>query len=90
MNTPLLHADLDDASLRRLIKKKIICLGGNRRLFIFGSLRCASGRRMKKENRIFFNSAHEAVMNGFRPCSHCLRSAYKIWKDGIVHEEKNN
>ena len=36
MKTPVLHADLDDASLRRLIKK-IISLGGNRRLFILAA-----------------------------------------------------
>lgn len=57
---------------------------GNRHLKIYGTLHCKSGKRMKKENRVFFQSEKEAMEAGYRPCGHCMNSAYKKWKDGSV------
>jgi hypothetical protein len=74
------HSDIDDLSLRKMIKTKAINLGGNRLLKIFGKLNCKSGKRMKKENRVFFESQSEAASNGYRPCAHCMYADYKKWK----------
>ncbi len=54
-------------------------MGGNRRLKIYGKLSCISGKRMRRENRVFFESFGEAEQLGFRPCVHCLRDEYKKW-----------
>ena len=66
------------------IRMKQICFAGNMQLKIYGTLHCKSGKRMKKQNRIFFISQNEAVENGYRPCGHCMKSEYKKWKDGII------
>lgn len=79
------HADVTEKHLRILIKSHKICFGGNRNLKIFGTLYCTSGKRMKRENRVFFTSKAEAIDNGFRPCGHCLKAAYQEWKNnGLV------
>jgi len=39
---------------------------------------------MKTENRVFFNTTEQAKKLGFRPCGHCLRADYKIWKNGLI------
>ena len=64
-----------------MINQNKICFGGNKKLKIVGTLTCKSGKRMKKENRIFFASLAEALKMGYRPCGHCMQSAYKKWKD---------
>jgi hypothetical protein len=74
------HIQISDTNLRRQIRKKEICLGGNERLKIYGTLNCRSGKRMKKENRVFFISEKEALDSGYRPCGHCMRGKYKLWK----------
>lgn len=38
---------------------------------IFGRLTCGSGKRAKKENRIFFHTWDNAVGAGYRPCKVC-------------------
>ncbi|MDO8571135.1 MAG: Ada metal-binding domain-containing protein [bacterium] len=38
---------------------------------IFGRLDCVSGKRMKKENRVFFLIWDDAVEAGYRPCKKC-------------------
>ena len=38
---------------------------------IFGTLDCASGMRMKEENRVFFQTLEDAVQEGYRPCKKC-------------------
>ena len=38
---------------------------------IFGRLDCKSGKRMKKENRVFFLSWQDAINAGYRPCKNC-------------------
>ncbi|MGK9119687.1 hypothetical protein [Olivibacter jilunii] len=35
---------------------------------------------MKVAHRVFFYDEQEAVAEGYRPCGHCLRSAYEKWK----------
>ncbi|PZF71300.1 Ada metal-binding domain-containing protein [Taibaiella soli] len=78
------HEELNDLMLRRMLRSKAIVLAGNRKLKIYGTLRCNSGKRMKKTNRIFFLSETEALENGYRPCGHCMSAAYKKWKS--THE----
>lgn len=38
---------------------------------IFGRLDCASGKRMKKQNRVFFLTWEDAIEAGYRPCKKC-------------------
>ncbi|MEO5681084.1 MAG: Ada metal-binding domain-containing protein [Chitinophagaceae bacterium] len=78
------HADVSDTYLRSLIKQQVIIFGGNRKLKIYGTLQCASGKRMKRQNRVFFHSAKEADDNNYRPCGHCMKTGYKKWKDGFI------
>ncbi|MCY1231595.1 Metal binding domain of Ada [compost metagenome] len=78
------HSEITDDILRTKILRKEIVLGGNQKLKIYGTLRCTSGKRMKRENRVFFSSEEEALRNGFRPCGHCLAEKYKIWKNGLI------
>jgi hypothetical protein len=78
----ILHAQIDRAALRALITAGLIQFGGNQRLLIYGTLKCASGKRMQRQNRVFFADAAEAVAQGYRPCGHCQRAAYKTWKAG--------
>ena len=78
------HIAIMDEDVRSKIRSKEICLGGNRKLKIYGSLHCSSGKKMKMENRVFFVSEKEAVKNGFRPCGHCMKAAYQKWKNGSI------
>ena len=80
----LQHNDITDAGLRGKIKRKEIRFGGNRKLKIYGTLHCASGRRMNRGNRVFFLSEKEAIENGYRPCGHCMKEQYKNWKNGFI------
>lgn len=73
------HLQINDSNLRQKIKQRKICFGGNSKLKIYGTLQCKSGKRMKRENRIFFTSENEAVKSGFRPCGHCMKTEYKKW-----------
>lgn len=77
----LAHTDLSDEDVRCLIRQKKIRFAGNKKLKIYGTLRCSSGKRMKKENRVFFSSEKEALQYNFRPCGHCLRAAYRRWSN---------
>ena len=76
----LIHQTISDKELIRLIRKREIRFGGNAKLKIYGLLSCASGKRMKIENRVFFKNESEAINLGFRPCGHCLRGEYDHWK----------
>lgn len=73
----LLHQKLARVELFLLIQQGDIMLAGNLKLKIYGLLSCASGKRMKKENRVFFKNETEAIKLGFRPCGHCLREQYR-------------
>jgi len=66
------HDQLTDAALRALIRNRRITLGGNRRLRIYGTLRCGSGKRMLRSNRVFFADRRAAERAGYRPCGNCL------------------
>ena len=74
------HMELSNEMLHERIRNGEISFGGNNKLKIFGKLDCSSGKRMKKENRVFFKSALEAMRLGFRPCGHCMRNEYRVWK----------
>jgi methylphosphotriester-DNA--protein-cysteine methyltransferase len=80
------HSQLSAKELRALIKAGVLTFGGNKKLKIYGKLNCASGKRMKKDNRVFFTSADEVKYFGYRPCGHCMRTEYKIWKqeNGLI------
>lgn len=75
-----LQGDVSLFQIRRLIQREEILLAGNLSLKIYGTLSCASGKRMKKENRVFFKNETEAIQQGFRPCGHCLHNEYVCWK----------
>ena len=66
--------------LKILIDKGEVQLAGNSKLKIYGKLNCSSGKRMKTENRVFFGSETEAKSMGYRPCGHCMREDYSLWK----------
>lgn len=70
---------MTDADIRRRIRNGDILFAGNRKLRIYGVLNCASGKRMKKLNRVFFSTANEAEDQGYRPCGHCMRDEYEAW-----------
>lgn len=74
------HTKIDDKTLHQKIKRKEIVYGGNRNLKIYGTLYCKSGKRMKKVNRVFFKTVAQAKEQGYRPCGHCRRDEYKLWK----------
>lgn len=78
------HSEVNDNDLRNQIKRKEICFGGNRSLKIYGTLQCKSGKRMKKENRVFFVSESEAIENGFRPCGHCMKAKHQKWQNEFI------
>ena len=74
----------DDNTKRNKIKQRKIRFGGNLKLKIYGTLSCASGKRMRRENRVFFLSENEAIENGFRPCGLCMKEKYQKWKNGFI------
>ncbi len=67
------HSDIDNKTLSNMIKQDVILYGGNIRLKIYGTLHCRSGKRMKRENRVFFKSSSEAEAKGYRACKHCMK-----------------
>jgi methylphosphotriester-DNA--protein-cysteine methyltransferase len=74
------HVEISDKALYNILRGGEVLFAGNTALKIYGRLNCKSGKRMKKENRVFFMSEQEALLSGFRPCGHCLREKYKNWK----------
>ncbi|HYK57077.1 MAG TPA: Ada metal-binding domain-containing protein [Flavisolibacter sp.] len=78
------HIDIAAEVLRRKIRHPEICFGGNLKLKIYGTLQCTSGKRMKREARVFFSSENEALENGYRPCGHCMKTNYQNWKNGFI------
>lgn len=81
----ILHSQISGENLRSNIRSGKIRFGGNKKLKIYGLLNCRSGKRMKRENRVFFIDEIEALENKFRPCGHCMREAYKKWKN-FIHQ----
>lgn len=80
----LYHKATSDQMLFVLLKNKKIKWVGNQSLKIYGKLNCKTGKRMNRENRIFFTTETEALELGYRPCGHCMKEAYKQWKNGLV------
>lgn len=78
------HPEISDKELRNQIRQSIYLHAGNSKLKIYGKLSCTSGKRMKKEKRVFFQSPEEAAVQGFRPCGHCMRREYKKWKNDFI------
>lgn len=78
------HEMITDQELYGLLRQEKILFGGNLNLKIYGSLRCRSGKRMKRKNRVFFKNELEALALGYRPCGHCMKQAYMDWKNGSV------
>jgi len=78
------HRQISRRELHCYITTQKIRLGGNRKLKIYGTLRCPSGKRMAVDNRVFFESEEEARAHGFRPCGHCLKKEYQRWKNGFI------
>lgn len=74
------HQAISDSELRKKLRRKELILGGNKKLKIYGTLHCFSGKRMKRENRVFFVSEEEAGALGYRPCGHCMKQEYQYWK----------
>jgi methylphosphotriester-DNA--protein-cysteine methyltransferase len=74
------HLELKTEVFIRKLRSRSIQFAGNLKLKIFGQLSCDSGKRMKKSNRVFFETEAEAISMGFRPCGHCLRKQYQKWK----------
>jgi methylphosphotriester-DNA--protein-cysteine methyltransferase len=74
------HVSITPQLLIRKIKNTEVAFAGNKKSKIYGTLSCSSGKRMKKENRVFFLSEQEALNIGYRPCGHCIIDKYKIWK----------
>ncbi|MBL7834147.1 MAG: metal-binding protein [Cyclobacteriaceae bacterium] len=83
------HSDLTNREVRKMIRHKNITHAGNVKLKIVGTLRCTSGSRMKKVNRVFFSSLHEARSHRFRPCGHCMRDAYQLWKNEFIQQRQH-
>ena len=79
------HKDLGDKpfatskALLLKIKSGEIALGGNKKLKIYGRLDCRAGKRMKVENRVFFENETKAINSGYRPCAVCMREGYLLW-----------
>jgi methylphosphotriester-DNA--protein-cysteine methyltransferase len=58
-------------------------------LVIYGRLDCWSAQKYLvkggyAKGRVFFADDQTAIAAGFRPCGHCLRAQYNIWKRGGV------
>ena len=73
------HREITNVELLQQIKQKKVCFGGNSKLKIYGTLHCKSGKRMHKQNRVFFVSVNEALKHGYRPCGHCMKKEYQQW-----------
>jgi len=78
------HTEIAQPDLHKRIRRYEIRLGGNRKLKIYGTLRCNSGKKMKSDNRVFFSTENEAIQNGFRPCGQCMKQQYQTWKNGLI------
>ena len=64
----VLHSDISATFLFKALRQHQIKWAGHRKLKVYGTLHCTSGKRMKMENRVFFMSEEEALKYGYRPC----------------------
>jgi methylphosphotriester-DNA--protein-cysteine methyltransferase len=74
------HSTIQPHELRKLIRSGHLKFAGNTALKIYGRLDCSSGKRMKRTNRVFFDTEQNAIRNGFRPCGRCMPDDYRHWK----------
>jgi hypothetical protein len=71
------HSQLTTGQIKNLILTGKILFGGNTRLKIYGTLSCASGKRMKKQHRVFFSNEGEAKRLGLELADiACEKSIY--------------
>jgi hypothetical protein len=75
-----LHSELTPQEVRSLIRKGLLPCAGHQGSKIYGKLRCPSGKKMARRNRVFFRSFDEAKKLGYRPCGRCLRENYLLWR----------
>ncbi len=80
----LQHSDLTDVALRAMIRNKEVTLAGNSKAMIYGKLNCRSGKKLLRQNRVFFTDEAEALRNNYRPCGHCMRTGYILFKNGPI------
>jgi methylphosphotriester-DNA--protein-cysteine methyltransferase len=73
------HSEIENEALRKKIRHKEVLFAGNRKLKISGTLDGQSGKRMKRQNRVFFESLSESQNAGYRPCGHGMRKEYRKW-----------
>jgi methylphosphotriester-DNA--protein-cysteine methyltransferase len=73
------HIQTKQTQLIALIKQGKIQFGGNKNLKIYGLLSCKSGKRIKRQNRVFFVDEHEALGFGYRPCGNCMKIKYFLY-----------
>ena len=78
--TPSFSGVITQAEFKKLVHAGKIRFAGNQNLKIYGKLGCASGKRMKKINRVFFSSEEEAWQCGYRPCGNCMPEEYRLWR----------
>ena len=70
---------INDNELLKAIKSGLILYGGHRKQKIYGTLTCRSGRRMKRQNRVFFENRKDTVNNDYRPCGNSMNEPYRKW-----------
>ncbi|AWH83683.1 metal-binding protein [Flavobacterium album] len=76
----LQHLHVTDIALRAMIRKKQITFAGNSKAGIYGKLNCRSGKKLLRKNRVFFTDEAEALYHNYRPCGHCMKQEYSIFK----------
>lgn len=81
------HSDNNLFTIGRQILTGEITLGGYKKNKIYGRIHCASGKRMKKENRVFFRDETDALLHGYRPCAHCMPEKYKYWMQNLLPKD---
>ena len=73
------HNRIDDSEVLKVIKSDLMRYEGNRKQKIYGTLTCKSGKRMKRQNRVFFENRKDAINNGYHPCGNCMKETYREW-----------
>ncbi len=63
------HNEMTDAELRQRIRRQEIVWGGNATLKLYGTLRCTSGKRLTRKNRVFFGTETEALAADSAPAA---------------------
>jgi methylphosphotriester-DNA--protein-cysteine methyltransferase len=73
----LRHLAISDLDSRNKMRNREINFAGNSKLKIYGMLHCKSGKRMKRENRVFFMDADDATDNNYRLCGNYMKKNIK-------------